>query len=254
MGQVLDDGFELFTASLVAVLPLSSAAALLTTIPTMLFRRYAEAQQAATPLDVDLGALRSVGAVAIVLWLAVLVLTTAIMARIDALAAGRSMTNGAALALGFRRWPTMLVVTVLFGVAVLGGTVLFIVPGMIFSIWFLFAPYVAALEGWGPLRSLGYGRDLVRGHWWRTAGLLTIVAIAAFVLYMILGVAVVVLMLMSPEAAAEGVVPWYVELPLNAVVSAVATPFATALLLAAYHDLKLRREGADLAARIAALA
>jgi hypothetical protein len=51
-----------------------------------------------------------------------------------------------------------------------------------------------------------------------------------------------------------GQVPWAFNLVVEPVVSAFVVPLVYSLLLSIYYDLKMRHEGGDLAARIAAAA
>ena len=48
--------------------------------------------------------------------------------------------------------------------------------------------------------------------------------------------------------------PWYVTLIVEPALSAVIAPLTYALMLSIFYDLRLRHEGGDLAARIAATA
>jgi hypothetical protein len=63
-----------------------------------------------------------------------------------------------------------------------------------------------------------------------------------------------VLVFSNPASLATGQAPWYVDFVAGPVLSAVAGPLTYALVLSIYYDLKTRREGGDLAARIAATA
>jgi hypothetical protein len=116
----------------------------------------------------------------------------------------------------------------------------------------IFGPYAAVIDRRGPIDSLGYSWRLVRGHWWRTAALVTIVGIILMVFYVILGVIVGVAVVMNAEQLAEGTMPWYIDFVLSPLLSGVVTPFGYSLFLAMYYDLKLRHEGSDIAERIAA--
>ena len=101
---------------------------------------------------------------------------------------------------------------------------------------------------------MSYSRAIVRGHWWRTALLLTIIGIVLMVVYSIVVVGVSIAVISDPVAASQGQVPWYVTLIVGPVLSAVIAPLSYALVLAIFYDLRLRHEGGDLAARIAATA
>jgi len=51
---------------------------------------------------------------------------------------------------------------------ILGGTLLFIIPGIIFSLWFMFAPYRVILsENKEKTKEVfSYSKKLVIGRWW----------------------------------------------------------------------------------------
>lgn len=60
--------------------------------------------------------------------------------------------------------------TVLSGFVTLGGIFMLIVPGIVFSIWFMFAIYVFAIEGDKGMNALLKSREYVRGYWWPVFG------------------------------------------------------------------------------------
>jgi hypothetical protein len=76
-------------------------------------------------------------------------------------------TPFAALRDATMRWPTLLAITIVGGVAVLIGLVLVIVPGLLFLTWWFVAFQPAMIEGSGWRASLGRSRALVRGSFWQ---------------------------------------------------------------------------------------
>jgi hypothetical protein len=83
--------------------------------------------------------------------------------------------------------------------------------------------------------------------------ILTIVAIIASVLYLLLGFVLGVLL--AAGATSDGAVPtsvYILEMVLMPLIQVVMVPLSYSLILALYYDAKLRREGSDLAERIAA--
>ena len=48
--------------------------------------------------------------------------------------------------------------------AILGGFVLLIVPGILFTGWFLYTPYVVLVEGLGGVAAMRRSREISRGH------------------------------------------------------------------------------------------
>jgi len=61
-------------------------------------------------------------------------------------------------------------VTVLMCLIVMGGTVLLLVPGIIFSVWFMMVPYVFVLEKQKGLNALLRSKEYVEGHGWEILG------------------------------------------------------------------------------------
>lgn len=61
-------------------------------------------------------------------------------------------------------WPFMWLIS-LVGYIIPGGFLLFIVPGIIFSVWFAFAQFVFVTEGVGGMNSLLKSKEYVRGRW-----------------------------------------------------------------------------------------
>lgn len=62
-------------------------------------------------------------------------------------------------------WPTIWVSFVV-GLIILGGTVLFIIPGIIFSIWFSFVVYAIVLEEHTSTNAIKDSKAIVQGRWW----------------------------------------------------------------------------------------
>jgi len=56
--------------------------------------------------------------------------------------------------------------SLLSGLAILGGFILLIIPGIIFSIWFAFALYAVVLDSKKDTEAMKYSKKLVSGRWW----------------------------------------------------------------------------------------
>jgi hypothetical protein len=57
-------------------------------------------------------------------------------------------------------------VSILANLAIIGGTLLFIVPGIIFAVLFSFAPIAAVLDGQKGALALSYSKSLVKDNFW----------------------------------------------------------------------------------------
>jgi hypothetical protein len=146
----------------------------------------------------------------------------------------------------------LLVLTVLLVLAIGIGCVLLLIPGLILMVSLMLSWNLAVLEKKGPVAALTGSHNLVWGNWWRTAAILTVGFIIVFVLYMaaglVMGVVAGVLGHNDPLFATM-----VSGLLVGVLMSLVVTPFYVAMMIAIYWDLKLRKEGGDLAARVGAL-
>jgi hypothetical protein len=94
----------------------------------------------------------------------------------------------------------------------------------------------------------------VWGNWWRTFAILSVGGILVFVIYM--AVALVIGLIIPFVGLGLNdvlVVTLMSGLLIGVLMNVLVTPFFSALLIALYWDLKLRKEGGDLAARVGAL-
>ena len=247
IGGVLDSGFKLYRESLSQAYLLAALAALVTA-PVNLFVQPYLARNGLS------GLLGATALLIIAVALVTVILYAALIARIDAVARGASVSLHDALSVGLQRMISMILSGIAVSVVVAIALCLLIIPGLIVMIWLVFAPFAVVIERRGPLASLSYSHAIVRGHWWRTAVLLTIIGIVLMVVYLIFAVAISIAVISDPVGASAGQVPWYVTLIVGPALSAVIAPLMYSLLLAIFYDLRLRHEGGDLAARIAATA
>ena len=74
-------------------------------------------------------------------------------------------------------WYTLLAIVVLGGLAVLGGLVLLIVPGVVLLTWWFVAFQPALIESRGWRESLGRSRELVRGSFWPVLALVVVLSL-----------------------------------------------------------------------------
>ncbi|TAK89232.1 hypothetical protein EPO04_04015 [Patescibacteria group bacterium] len=89
-----------------------------------------------------------------------------------AAAQGQRLSIGEGSKRAIRLIPKLFVVGLLYALAVIGGFILFIIPGFIFMAWFALASLAAIHEDLGPVAALKRSRQLVRDHLIETWGLL----------------------------------------------------------------------------------
>jgi uncharacterized BrkB/YihY/UPF0761 family membrane protein len=111
------------------------------------------------------------------------------------------------------------------------------------------------LDDKGIVESLKYSHNLIWGNWWRTAIIFTVPIVIIFGLYMLLGI--VLSLVMATMAASSGSFnpadlsqfSWFILA--EAIINAIIYPLFYAMAVVVYHDLKLRKSGGDLEARLA---
>jgi hypothetical protein len=263
VGEVLDAGFQIFASTLYGSLPYGVLAVL--------------AGQLANIHDLILGRpLRRFGGTDpgwwawYVLGLALLLLIwCALWQRQAALAAGGQRSARAELRRTLAAFPSLAGQTLMVGgalaliVALAGGSLwmfgdpnalylaiaLLLLPaGLYVIVVYLFACPASVLCGMSAVRALAYGAQLLRGKWWRTLLVLTVLAVVILVLYVLVGVGAALVLAVTgvPDVA----VVTAVSAAAAMVMGAVSLPFVNAMLLATFGELRVRHEGLDLERRI----
>jgi len=255
IGHTLDAGFKLYFVAFKKVLVLTILAAVSVSLPmhAMLLVLPAFAAEGGAPGNGLVAAL-VVGFIACMIVYMAIYLAT--LHRIGGLASGRSVTFGNSLGIGFRKIFPMVLAALLYSLAMMGGFMLLIIPGLILSVSLAFFGLCIVLDNDGILESLRHSHRLVWGNWWRTAIIGTVVLIVYYVIYLAVAVpfAVADQMIFASE---PGALPSLGQAVLSMIGDVAATvitfPLMVSVMIAVYHDLKLRKEGQDLEARVEAL-
>jgi hypothetical protein len=290
IGGVLDDGLRLWRASLPKTWQLAFLAQLLVAIPLILFRlQLASAPIAQTPNSVSamnaanaqyiLSLIKSpvflLGYIVAVL--ATLGFYNAIISRMAAISANSDLSLGQSLSNGFRLIPRqlLLLVILILGSAVT-GVIAALLAGMVsaaitrsaagigpiliavvmlcvlgfFMVRILLAFNVLVVENAGAFESVKVSWGLTKGNWWRCAVILTVLIIIVIVLSIVVGLVSGLVLVGLGPASTVGII---LNQLMSVLVNAVLGPVYPAVLLAIYYDLRMRKEGGDLAGRVNAL-
>lgn len=84
------------------------------------------------------------------------------------LVANKTIDHGVLSTQAIRRIQPVLAVLFLQGLIVLGGTLLLIIPGIIFWVWYSLAQVASGLDDKRPIESLTFSRALVAGRFYAT--------------------------------------------------------------------------------------
>ncbi|MEJ0087160.1 MAG: hypothetical protein WDO72_15905 [Pseudomonadota bacterium] len=254
-GEVLDAAFRLFRAGLLRCLPYSGLAVLVFELPTA-YATFMAPSGAAGLLAI--GRLRPVS------WVIAALLATALLGvitlRLRAISLGVRPRFRIELAAVLKRWPAALLATLgAFGFPLLlysmSAALTNILPGAglaLIGVPLLWpaALFVVALpafwcDGLGPFAAIAQALRISRRRSWRMFGALLATGCMVAVFYAVS--AIVVGMLSPMLGRADLFLIAAVRSMLALVVGALGVPFALAVLIVAYEDLKLReRERQDL--------
>jgi hypothetical protein len=271
IGQVLDSGFRIFQISFVSCLLYGALSMIAGQLPNIYFIASGRPLAPFGGYSALWGGLYFMGA------LITLVLYAALLLRQHGIVVGRRPGTSAELSRALRKLPANLGLIAIFcvllfitvvvirgillaaGIEVVPinyGVIALISLVVVVPLTYLLTPLMLGgvpvlLDDKGPLQAYLYLLRLVRGSWWKTTAILTIATVLTTVFYGVAMVVVGVVLRLSgvtdvaAVTASTGAV--YV------VLGSIGLPFFSAVLLATYGELRVRKEGLDLEQRVAAI-
>lgn len=154
---------------------------------------------------------------------------------------GEDPTIGGTYRFSIRRLHSILWVIVLSSLATVGGLILCIVPGLIFLARFLLSTSVLVVEGKKGTKALRRSWQLTKNHFWKVFGVYLLTTILAGVLA---GVFQLPFQLGGIFNETWG---WVLIAVGNSFAGILTIPFPTIAAVLLYFDLRVRKEGLDLA-------
>lgn len=247
IGETLDHSFKLYATGLNRVFGLSAMGSMVSEV-TMLVLVLTLVGAAPTEQDAP----QVVGAAMTGTMLASLLsmpFFLAVVARLWRIGQGDDLSMGNALRIGLSKTAAVIVAGFLYGMAIMLGLVVLVIPGLILIVSLWFYAMAIVIDGHGIIGSLKQSHQLVwNGNWWRTATVATvgvlIFSVAVIGATMVAGMLDVAL---GFDNAANLLTP---STFIGIVINALFTPYIYALFIVTYHDLKLRRAGDDLERRL----
>ena len=158
-----------------------------------------------------------------------LVLTGAITRAVAAEVAGADPSVEQSYRFGFHRIWSVLLDSVLVGLATVGGLILFIIPGIYIGVRLVVSIEALVVEGRRGTQAMGRSWELVGGHWWHAFGTLVVA-------WLIIGVVNSVITLPVGDTS------WFVQGLVAAVATVVTLPYGVLVGVLLYLDLRARKE------------
>ncbi|HVW70091.1 MAG TPA: hypothetical protein VHB68_14030 [Steroidobacteraceae bacterium] len=263
VGEVLDLAFRIFKVTLVRGLPYGIWAMLAGQLANI----YELVRGVAAGPHESFGGGRLIW---LALYLAGILLTlvawSGLLIRQRAIIEDRPTGFKSELGATLRRLPAFVVATLLVLAAVGAGLMVVRIIPRAYYYWtlvpaVLLSAYLAILlsctwpavlfAGSGPFGALRLSVKLVYGSWWRLCTVYGVGAAVVLVLALLIGALIAIVM---PALVTDVSVGTSVFAVVANTLRALLAPFAGALLLATFGELRVRREGIDLQQRIAGLA
>jgi hypothetical protein len=159
---------------------------------------------------------------------------------------GEQPAVGQSIRFGFSKLGWILFAIVVSSLAVIGGLIALVVPGIILYVRYSFVTSAVVVEG-ARGGSLGRSWRLSKGLSWHIFGTLLLAGIIAAIVSAILLVPSVII---SANETFNGTVSstgWIFRTILGSIATVVVAPFSSAVGVLLYFDARIRKEGFDLA-------
>jgi hypothetical protein len=233
IGEILSTGFQLYRRHWRTLLAIAAVVVVPITLLQYLFGDLVRTQGETTRNGVVETASWSVGIAALLAALAGIVmylaLTGAITRAVAAEVAGEDPSVEQSYRFGFHRLGSVLLVSVLVGLAVIGGLILFIIPGIYIAIRLCVSIEALVVEGRRGTEAMGRSWALVGGHWWHAFGTLVVAGLLT---------GIVNAVITSPF----GDTSWFWQGVAAAAATVITLPYGALVGVLLYLDLRARKE------------
>lgn len=246
VGQILDSSFRLykrnFTRFITIIAIVQVPLSLLNILSTQYFFR-GQPFSAEDPLAVPM---MPFAAFLIPTFLAVIATTlsnAALLKSISGSYLGKDVSVGDAYSFVFPKIWTLIWASILVGLVIMVGLMLFVVPGIIFMFWFILTTQAIVIEDIKARRGMSRSKSLVSGNLNKVFLLSLIIIVISIIVNFITGF---IPGLFGPFLK-ESFTAFIVIRQLSSLVGTVLiTPVWAAAFILLYYDLRIRKEGFDL--------
>ena len=115
-------------------------------------------------------------AISVIIWA---VLEAAILRAAAQATIGDPVDTEASYRYGFRRLGSVILVSLLVGLAVLGGLILLVIPGLIFIVFLSVSIPALVVEDRRGIAAMSRSWNLVKGHFWHAVGVIVVAGLIA---------------------------------------------------------------------------
>jgi hypothetical protein len=237
IGEILSTAFELYRRHWRTLLAIAAVVVVPLTLLQYLLGDWIRSRGEITSYQQVSTATWAVGAAGLVAGLAgllmYLVLTGAITRAVAAEVAGEDPSVEQSYRFGFHRLGSVLLVSVLVGLATIGGLILFVIPGIWIGVRLAVSVEALVVEGRRGTQAMGRSWELVGGHWWHAFGALVVAGLLTGIVNAVI-------------TAPFNNTGWFVQAIAAAVATVITLPYGVLVGVLLYLDLRARKENLDL--------
>lgn len=228
--QILEQGFSLYKHAFASSLPYSLGAASLMIAPYFLATLYAS-KNAIT------GYHPFVLWIIFIAWLTGFVLLSALIFRLYCICYNVTSHFMRSLIHALFKLIPLLLLTALYCLIVLSGTMMFIIPGLIFSISLMFSFILVITDNQNVFQTLTLSHRLVWGQWWHVACVICVPLLLNIIFSLTLLLGLILLLTKLNFSITELTLG---TLLLNIIVQSLFIPLIFSVVLVLLHDLRRR--------------
>jgi hypothetical protein len=233
IGEILSTAFQLYRRHWRTLLTIAAVVVVPLTLLHYLLGDLIRTQGETTRNGVVETATWSVGIAGLLAALAgilmYLVLTGAITRAVAAEVAGQDPSVEQSYRFGFHRLGSVLLVSVLVGLAIVGGLILFIIPGIYIAVRLCVSIEALVVEGRRGTEAMGRSWGLVGGHWWHAFGTIVVGGLLTGIVNAVI-------------TAPFGNTNWFAQGLAAAVATVITLPYSALVGVLLYLDLRARKE------------
>ena len=233
IGEILSTAFYLYRRHWRTLLAIAAVVVVPLTLLQYLFGDWLRSRGEVTSYQEISTATWAVGAAWLVAGLAgllmYLVLTGAITRAVAAEVAGQDPSLEQSYRFGFHRLGSVLLVSVLVGLATIAGFILFIIPGIWIGVRLAVSVEALVVEGRRGTQAMGRSWELVGGHWWHAFGALVVAGLLTGLVNAVI----------TTPFNNTG---WFVQAIAAAIATVITLPYGVLVGVLLYLDLRARKE------------
>jgi hypothetical protein len=233
IGEILSTAFQLYRRHWLTLLAIAAVVVVPLTLLQYLLGDWIRSRGEVTSYQQISTATWAVGAAGLVAGLAgllmYLVLTGAITRAVAAEVAGEDPSLEQSYRFGFHRLGSVLLVSVLVGLATIAGLILFIIPGIWIGVRLAVSVEALVVEGRRGTQAMGRSWELVGGHWWHAFGALVVAGLLT---------GVVNAVITTPFSNTS----WFIQAVAAAIATVITLPYGVLVGVLLYLDLRARKE------------